>query len=63
MSTTINPIPVAQAKLGGIGRTKLYDLFSQGELVRVNIGRRAFVTQASIDSYLSRLANAAISAA
>lgn len=53
--TTINPIPTAQAKLGGIGRTKLYDLFDQGELVRVNIGRRAFVTQSSIDAYLSRL--------
>ena len=31
----------ALALLGGIGRTKLWDLVNHGEIVRVNVGRRA----------------------
>jgi excisionase family DNA binding protein len=44
------------AKLGGLGRSKIYKLIDEGELLRVNIGRRAFVTRQSIDDYVSRLA-------
>jgi hypothetical protein len=36
------------AKLGGIGRTKIYGLIDEGELTKVNIGRRSFVTTESI---------------
>lgn len=41
--------------LGGIGRTKLYDLIDEKKLVRVCIGRRAFITADSIDAYLASL--------
>jgi hypothetical protein len=48
------------AALGGIGRTKIYDLIDHGQLVRVNIGRRAFVTAKSIAAYVDRLSEAAL---
>ncbi|SPM27187.1 helix-turn-helix domain-containing protein [Mycobacterium terramassiliense] len=44
----------ARFRLGGISRTTIYDLINQGELVHVNIGRRGFVTAASIDAYIER---------
>lgn len=52
-------IPLDEAmtdRLGGIGRTTLYKLIDDGALVRVNIGRRAFVTGESIDAYIDGLA-------
>ena len=30
--------------LGGVSRTTVYDLVNHGELVKVNIGRRGFIT-------------------
>lgn len=33
------PYDEARHKLGGIGRTTMYELFERGELVRVNVGR------------------------
>ena len=53
------PIPEAREILGGIGHTTIYDLFSKGELQKVNLGRRSFVVAESIDSYLDRLTAAA----
>jgi len=47
------------AKLGGLGRTKIYDLIDRRELTKVNIGRRAFITAKSIAAYVDRLAEAA----
>jgi hypothetical protein len=47
-------------KLGGLGRTKIYKLIDEGELVRVNIGRRSFVTAESIEAYVDRLTQAAL---
>lgn len=41
--------------LGGIGRTTVYELIKQGEIVKVNIGSRGFVTGESLDAYLDRL--------
>lgn len=52
----IAPVPEAQAYLGGISRTQLYHLIDQGVITRVNIGRRAFITRASMDAYVGRLA-------
>lgn len=49
------PILDTQAALGGIGRTKLYELVNAGELVHVNIGRRGFITADSIAAYVERL--------
>jgi len=49
------PIPEACQRLGGIGSTTIYELVSRGELVKVNIGRRGFITAASLDAYVDRL--------
>ena len=38
------PIPDACATLGGVSRTTVYALVNQDELVKVNIGRRGFIT-------------------
>jgi excisionase family DNA binding protein len=48
------PFPEAMHRLG-IGRTTLYGLIDTGELVRVNIGRKALIDGASIDAYIERL--------
>lgn len=49
----------AQAMLGGLGRTSLYGLINDGQLETVKIGRRIFVTQRSLDSYVDRIAQTA----
>jgi predicted DNA-binding transcriptional regulator AlpA len=45
--------------LGGIGRTTVYELIKQGQLVKVNIGSRGFITTESLDAYVARLSEAA----
>ena len=54
-------IPVADARyqLGGIGWTKYCQLCNEGELERVNIGRRSFVTAESLRAYVQRLRDTA----
>ena len=52
------PYDETRHKLGGIGRTTLYELFDQGELERVNIGRRGFVTAKSLAAYVDKLSAA-----
>ncbi|WP_426325691.1 helix-turn-helix domain-containing protein [Microbacterium sp. E-13] len=51
----LDPIPDAQAYLGGISRTTLYELAKRGDVLLVNIGRRAFITRDSMDSYVASL--------
>lgn len=51
-------IPGTEARLS-VGRTTVYKLIDLGELVRVNIGRRSFVTADSITRYVERLSSAA----
>ena len=46
-------------ELGGVSRTTIYDLVNRGELVKVNIGRRGFITAESLDAYVDRLSQAA----
>jgi hypothetical protein len=53
------PIPDACAELGGVSRTTVYDLVDKEELVKVNIGRRSFITGESLAAYVSRLREAA----
>ncbi|MGA9357879.1 MAG: helix-turn-helix domain-containing protein [Mycobacterium sp.] len=48
-------LPQAQAALGGIGLTMVYKLIDSGSIQRVKIGRRAFITQASIDAFIASL--------
>lgn len=49
------PMPDAMGVLGRIGRTKLYELVNGGELTKVNIGSRSFITADSLEAYLERL--------
>lgn len=49
------PIPDARAELGGIGHTTIYDLINRHELVKVNIGRRSFITAESLTAYVDSL--------
>ncbi|WP_237394300.1 helix-turn-helix domain-containing protein [Mycobacterium paraintracellulare] len=39
-----------------MGLTTVYKLIANGELVKVNIGRRGFITRKSIEAYVDRLA-------
>ena len=61
-STTKLLVPIPEARrdwLGGIGNTTIYDLINKGELVKVNIGRRAFVTAESLAAFVDRLTEVA----
>ena len=53
------PINATRARLGGIGRTMLYELVGRGDLTKVNIGTRGFITAESIAAYVDRLKAAA----
>lgn len=59
MNRLLVPIPEAGERLGGIGNTTVYELVNRGELVKVNIGRRGFITAESIAAYVDRLRQAA----
>jgi energy-converting hydrogenase Eha subunit C len=50
----------ARELLGGIGHTMLYDPINAGQIVKVNVGRRGFVTTESIDAYVDRITAAAL---
>ncbi len=49
------PYDEARTALGGIGRTTLWELVNRGEITRVNVGRRGFITAKSIAAYVDRL--------
>ena len=57
----INHLPplVAMAKvpgyLGDISRSKVYELVATGELTRVRIGARAFISGESITAFLTKV--------
>lgn len=53
------PYHEALALLGGIGRTKFHEVIDNGEIVRVKIGRRGFITAKSLAAYVERLSEAA----
>ncbi len=47
----------ASAYLGGIGRTRMYELFTSGALKPVKIGRRTFVARHELDRFVESLAS------
>jgi predicted DNA-binding transcriptional regulator AlpA len=53
------PINDTRRLLGGLSRTTVYELIDRGELAKVKIGARAFVTGKSIAAYVDRLTQAA----
>ena len=59
----LTPIDSARTVLGRVGRTKLYELVNQGQIVKVSIGRRSFITTESLAAYVDRLSEAAVAAA
>jgi len=48
-------IPAAQAYLGNIGLTMLYELVKQGELTKVKIGRRGLITAESLQANVAKI--------
>lgn len=51
-------VPVSHAGpkyLGGLSRSTIYQLIGSGDLDRVTVGRRAFITGASIHRFLNQL--------
>ena len=58
----LTPINGACAALGGVGRTKIYELVNRGELMKVSIDRRSFIVTESLVTYVGRLAEEAASA-
>ena len=55
MSMELNSIARAQGELGGVSRQTVYNLIAEGRLKRVNLGRRAFITGASIEELKASL--------
>lgn len=55
MSQQLISIPDSCTALGNVSRTTLYELVNAGELTKVNIGRRGFITAKSIAAYVDRL--------
>jgi excisionase family DNA binding protein len=49
----------SQGVLGGVSRTTIYELAKAGELTKVSIGRRGFITAESLAAYVNRLSEAA----
>ncbi|HOB49723.1 MAG TPA: hypothetical protein PKK01_10485 [Mycobacterium sp.] len=47
------------AKLGGISRTMVFQLWKSGELASVKVGKRRFSTDRQITEYIRRLEGAA----
>jgi len=54
MEQVLLTIPAAAARLS-LGRSKLYELLSSGEIKAVRIGRAVRVPTAEIDAYAARL--------
>lgn len=50
-------VPIAEVPryLGHVSRSKVYELVASGELIRVRIGSRAFVSGESIAAFLKRV--------
>ncbi len=57
------PYEEARHQLGDIGRTKFYELIDTGQVVRVCIGRRGFITAESLAAYVGSLTAAQAAAA
>jgi excisionase family DNA binding protein len=59
MEKVLLPIwPDTGTALGGLGRTKIYELIASGELRTVKIGRRRFIPVTAVQEYVARLERA-----
>lgn len=55
MIDQLNNIEQTSEKLGGLGRTRVFDLLRTGELASVKIGRRRMIPDSAIAAYIARL--------
>jgi hypothetical protein len=55
MLDQLNDVEATGVKLGGLGRTRVFDLIASGQLASVKIGRRRFVPDSAIAAYIERL--------
>jgi len=55
----VNDWKATADKLGGVGRSTVFELWKTGELKSVTIGRRRFSTNAQIERYVVALEGAA----
>lgn len=55
MTRLLYPEGEAREMLGGIGRTKLWELVTAGELTPVRIGRRTFYERNDLERYIESL--------
>lgn len=51
----LNDIKGTQERLGGIGRTTLFELIRTGKLRSVKVGKRRMVPDSEIDAYIAAL--------
>lgn len=54
MSDRLYDIEGTRERLGGIGRTTLFELFRTREIGSVKIGRRRLVPQSQIEAYIAK---------
>lgn len=59
MTRLLYPEGEAREMLGGIGRTKLWELVTAGELTPVRIGRRTFYERNDLERYIESLRHTA----
>lgn len=55
----MNDWKATSAKLGGIGRSTVFQLWATGRLASVRIGVRRFSTDRQIEEYIARLESGA----
>lgn len=55
MLDQLNDVEATGKKLGGLGRTRVFDLIASGQLASVKIGRRRFVPDSAIAAYVESL--------
>jgi len=55
MAPELASIWLTQNLLGDVSRQTIYNLIATGRLDRVNLGRRAFITGASIDRLIAEM--------
>ena len=53
------PMHSVCTELGEVSRTHIYELVNRGDLIKINTGRRSFITGASLADYVDRLTKAA----
>ena len=46
-------LEAAQAELGGIGRSTLYELIGRGDLRTIKIGRRTFIALTELERFVA----------